>query len=210
MLAEKKRKMKRIWKILVPLFCLTSCVYAPIPSGQPLSGLVEQGSVEPIVFENEGSVCFRYFPTCYLETNPQHCSQVGFPNVVYTAETLEHADDHKMSLFIETSPPGLFSTSCTAVLQREGRLEIDQDHFSIQVHSLFVLEDTSIPGGACTADGGGAGRIEFDAVELLPGDYQLSLGEKSVEVSLDPSLVCVEFPVGGSPMTPSPLSTPNP
>lgn len=203
--------MKRIGKILVSLFCLTSCVYAPIPSGQPLSGFVEQGSVEPIVYENEGNVCFEYYPTCYLESNPQHCSQVGSPNVVYTAGTPEQADDDKISIFISTRPPGLFSTSCTAVLQREGRLEIDQDHFSIQVHSLFVLEDTSIPGGACSADGGGAGRIEFDSVELVPGDYQLSLGEKSVEVSLHPlSLKCFEFPVGGSPTTPSPLSTPNP
>jgi hypothetical protein len=102
MFAEKERKMKRIWKVLVPLFCLTSSVYAPIPPGQPLSGFVEQGSVGPIVFENEGNVCFQHFPTCYLETNPQHCSQVGFPDVVYSDENPEHADDDKIPLVIVT------------------------------------------------------------------------------------------------------------
>jgi len=117
---------------------------------------------------------------------------------------------------------GCYSSSCTAVFERTGGIEVDQGSYAISLQSRFVLMDINQLNGseepcACTEDCGGAGLLEYETGELVEGVYFVSLGGTSigqVSIPLQSDSVCLEGGTSGAPVQtvypPPPVTNPNP
>ena len=68
------------------------------------------------------------------------------------------------------------SIHCTEVLEQSGEVKIDRENSIIQVHSKFVIADSSGFSG-CDADCSGVGGIKLGSFALSEGIYTVRLGE---------------------------------
>ncbi len=116
-----------------------------------------------------------------------------------------------IELIARAHPEGCFSSSCTRPLEQSGSVRIDTERFALHFETQFVLQRDI--GGACTADCGGGGHIEFRIGDVERGVYTVWLGHKKLgqlEVPLRGSTQrYLEFSTGAT-ATPLPPPTPTP
>ncbi|MEW5872633.1 MAG: hypothetical protein AB1894_25455 [Chloroflexota bacterium] len=130
---------------------------APQPD-RPSSGVIEAPWLLPLgteVIKNQGRVCFWPMQLDDLPAN---------------------------DLRVQVISSGCYSSSCTLVYGRTGRMKIDQAAFTVRLTSRFAVRplDSSQfgvnKGCLCTLDCAGAGRLEYETGPLQEGDYQVFIG----------------------------------
>jgi len=103
------------------------------------------------------------------------------------------------------------------IFERTGNIEVDQDTFTIQFNSRYVIKavGNERESGAvceCAADCSGAGSLRFKTNELQDGIYSIKLGETQIGQLVVPfygDSICwtTESPATPIP-SPAPTSTP--
>ncbi len=114
---------------------------------------------------------------------------------------------------IQVASSGCYATGCTLIFERTGNIDIDQDTFTIQFNSRYVVKPVGNEreSGAvceCAADCSGAGSLRFRTNELQDGMYRIKLGETQIGQLVVPFYGTDICWTTESPATPIPSSTP--
>ena len=129
------------------------------------------------------SACFLPIPPDYVVVQPS-----PFPKDATILENEGHIcffplSEDDFDVYVASS--GCYATSCTLIFERTGNIDIDQDTFTIQFNSRYVIKavGNERESGAvceCAADCSGAGSLRFKTNELQDGIYSIKLGETQI------------------------------
>jgi hypothetical protein len=112
-------------------------------------------------------------------------------------------------------PLGCYSSSCTVVFERTGRMEVHQNTYEIEFRSRYVVmsifDFRNIKEGClCSLDCGGAGHLEYETDDLKEGVYTVRLGRAKIGEVLIPfqhASVCLDTETTATPIKPTSTAT---